>query len=65
MFESAVCMSRLALGALELDDEEIDRLVGEYRDRDAERFAAQADAGDLRARLDLMLRPGKGEIKEA
>ncbi|MBV9840187.1 MAG: cation:proton antiporter [Sphingomonadaceae bacterium] len=65
VYESAVCMGRMALGALELDEEEVERLVREYRDRDAERFAAQADAGDLRARLDLMLRPGEAERKEA
>jgi CPA2 family monovalent cation:H+ antiporter-2/glutathione-regulated potassium-efflux system protein KefB len=53
VFESALCMARLALEATGVDGGEIDRSEDTYRDRDAKRLQAQADSGDLRAGFNL------------
>ena len=53
VFESALCMARLALEAAGVDGGEIDRSEDTYRDRDAKRLQAQADSGDLRAGFNL------------
>ncbi|BBE35925.1 monovalent cation:proton antiporter-2 (CPA2) family protein [Sphingosinicella microcystinivorans] len=51
--ESAVLMGRAALKAADVDDETIDEIEAEYRERDSERLALQIASGDLRAGLDL------------
>jgi glutathione-regulated potassium-efflux system protein KefB len=60
VFESAVCMGRMALSALEVSSEDIDRIEADYRERDLRRLNAQHDEGDLRSNtaLELMYRPG-------
>jgi voltage-gated potassium channel Kch len=58
VYESAVSMGRMALAAVEIDGDEIDRTEERYRDIDKKRLAAQAEAGDLHAGDDLMVRPG-------
>ncbi|HEX8486254.1 cation:proton antiporter [Sphingomonas sp.] len=52
VFESAVCMARLALDEIGVDLAEVDRSENDYRDRDAERLRAQSDTGDMRAGID-------------
>ncbi|WP_174296736.1 cation:proton antiporter domain-containing protein [Sphingomonas bacterium] len=49
VFESAVCMARLAMVDIGVDGAEIDRTEDEYRRRDAERLREQTRSGDLRA----------------
>jgi CPA2 family monovalent cation:H+ antiporter-2/glutathione-regulated potassium-efflux system protein KefB len=46
VLESAVKMARLALGALEVGEEQIDRAEDMYRARDKERLKIQVAAGD-------------------
>jgi monovalent cation:proton antiporter-2 (CPA2) family protein len=58
VYESAICMGRMALGAVEIDEEEIDRTEERYRQLDTKRLAAQSEAGDLHAGDELMVRPG-------
>jgi CPA2 family monovalent cation:H+ antiporter-2/glutathione-regulated potassium-efflux system protein KefB len=55
VMESAVCMARLALAQVEVDEDEIDRVEQEYRGRDAERLKIQTDSGDLRAGIDQII----------
>ncbi len=55
VMESAVCMARLALAEVEVDEDEIDRVEQEYRGRDAERLKIQTDSGDLRAGIDKII----------
>lgn len=55
VIESAVCMARMAMAALEIDDDEIDRVEGEYRRIDAERLKEQTDSGDIRAGIDRII----------
>lgn len=57
VYESAICMARMAMHALEIDQDEIDRTADRYRDMDTRRLAAQAEAGDLHAGEELMIRP--------
>jgi monovalent cation:proton antiporter-2 (CPA2) family protein len=57
VYESAIRMGRMALAAVEVDEEEIDRTEERYRDTDAKRLAAQSRAGDLHAGDELMIRP--------
>jgi CPA2 family monovalent cation:H+ antiporter-2/glutathione-regulated potassium-efflux system protein KefB len=59
VFESAVCMARLALDEIGVDLAEIDRSDNEYRSRDAERLKAQSDSGDIRAGLDRAIAQGE------
>lgn len=58
VYESAICMARQALTALEIDDDDIDRAEEHYRDVDTRRLAEQAKTGDLHAADDLMIRAG-------
>jgi len=55
VFESAVCLARLAMAHLDIDDDEIDRVEGQYRRRDDERLKQQADSGDIRAGIEKMI----------
>jgi len=57
VFESAICMARQAMGALEISDDEIQRAEDHYRDIDQRRLAAQSEANDLHAGEDLIIRP--------
>ena len=57
VFESAICMARQAMAALEIDQDEIRQAEEHYRDIDARRLAAQSVSGDLHAADDLMIRP--------
>ncbi|WP_374942264.1 cation:proton antiporter [Sphingomonas sp.] len=52
VFESALCMARLALDDIGVDGGEIERSEDAYRDRDAQRLAAQSESGDIRAGFD-------------
>ncbi|MGN6280130.1 MAG: cation:proton antiporter domain-containing protein [Sphingomonas sp.] len=63
VFESAICMGRMALGELGLDGEAIDNGEADYRERDKDRLEQQAKSGDLRAGVDRMIvRPiGEGD----
>ncbi|MEH3107588.1 MAG: cation:proton antiporter [Sphingomonas fennica] len=59
VFESAVKMGRLALGAVGVEESEVDRVEEEYRLRDKARLRAQKEEGTIfadRAR-ELMFRP--------
>ena len=53
--ESAVCMARMGMAALEIDDDDIDRVEDEYRSRDADRLKQQTDTGDLRAGIERII----------
>jgi CPA2 family monovalent cation:H+ antiporter-2/glutathione-regulated potassium-efflux system protein KefB len=55
VMESAVKMGRMALQALDIDGEQIDRAEDMYRARDRERLSAQFEAGDLRAARDRII----------
>jgi hypothetical protein len=55
VMESAVKMGRLALEAIQVDGEQIDRAEDMYRARDKERLRAQYEAGDLRAARDRII----------
>jgi monovalent cation:proton antiporter-2 (CPA2) family protein len=61
VMESAVTMGRMALESMGVDAEEIDRIEGDYRERDSRRLRAQHEAGELRATtaMSLMYRPGR------
>ncbi|MGN6375788.1 MAG: cation:proton antiporter domain-containing protein [Sphingomonas sp.] len=66
VIESAVCMARLALTEIGVDEEQIDRTEQTYREHDADRLTAQAESGDLRAGIEKIitsgsLRPQPGE----
>lgn len=59
VLDSAVRMSRLAMEAVGIEGEEIDRTEDLYRKRDRERLKIQLAAGDLRAaREDVIARTG-------
>ncbi len=61
VLESAIKMARLAMEAVGVDEEEIDRTEDFYRQRDRERLKLQYEAGDLRAaREAITVRPGLG-----
>lgn len=55
--DSAIRMARLALAALEVDEDEIDRAEVKYREGDVARMQAQAATGDLYAGAEMMFRP--------
>jgi len=55
VMESAVRMGRLALEAIEVDGDQINRAEDMYRARDKERLRAQYEAGDLRAARDRII----------
>ncbi len=65
LFESAVLMGRMALAALDTDEDEVDRIEEEYRRLDAERLAAQIASGDLHAEEHKAFRPGSARLAEA
>ncbi|MBC2778205.1 cation:proton antiporter [Parasphingopyxis sp. GrpM-11] len=49
VFESAIVMAHRGMLAMELEDELIERVEEEFRDRDTRRLEAQHEAGDLHA----------------
>ncbi|MBW4329620.1 cation:proton antiporter [Stakelama sp. CBK3Z-3] len=49
VFESAIAMARAAMECVGVDEGERDESEAEYRNRDAQRMDAQAEAGDLHA----------------
>ncbi len=55
VMESAVKMGRMALQAIDVDGEQIDRAEDMYRARDKERLKAQFEAGDMRAARDRII----------
>lgn len=55
LMESAVMMARLAMEAVGVDGQEIDRTEAEYRKRDQARLQLQKETGDLRAGRDGMI----------
>jgi monovalent cation:proton antiporter-2 (CPA2) family protein len=59
VYESAICMARLAMSALDIGPDELDRAETYYRDVDTRRLSAQSEAGDLHAGSDMMIRPGE------
>ncbi|WCT71976.1 monovalent cation:proton antiporter-2 (CPA2) family protein [Sphingomonas naphthae] len=66
VYESAVKLGRLALGAIGLDEEQVDKIEQEYRLRDKARLRAQVEAGDIFAQpaRDLMFRnDGRQEVE--
>jgi len=62
LYESAITMGRQALEAIGVEEPEVDRIEEDYRERDRRRLDAQHDAGDLRAALQLIHRPGRPGI---
>jgi glutathione-regulated potassium-efflux system protein KefB len=62
VFESAICMARQAMTSLEIDPDDIQRAEDQYRDVDGRRLAAQAQANDLHAGEELMIRPSAGAV---
>jgi glutathione-regulated potassium-efflux system protein KefB len=63
VFESAVCMGREALRAFRIEEEEVERVVGEYLERDRQRLERQSASGDLHAMRDVMFGPSN-QIEE-
>lgn len=49
VFESAVELARLAMVAIEIEDETIEIVIDEYRDRDRRRLERQIEDGDMQA----------------
>jgi glutathione-regulated potassium-efflux system protein KefB len=49
LLESSIAMAQDGLSALGFDDEQRDRIVGEFRRRDAARLKAQFESGNMRA----------------
>src|SRR3546814_2868651 len=47
VYESAICMGRLALDQLGLDDAAIDNAEADYRERDGDRLTRQIETGDM------------------
>lgn len=58
VLESAVCMARLAMQEIGVDEGEIDETEQLYRDRDRERLDAQAESGDIRAGREKIITKG-------
>ena len=65
VIESAVCMARMAMAALHIDDDEIDRVEDQYRVRDAGRLKSQSEAGDVRAGLAEFIRDNRLDVEGA
>jgi len=66
VLESAVKMARMAMGSLNISDEEIARTEDMYRARDKERLRAQHETGDLHAAVDRILtQPARENEDEA
>ncbi len=55
-FESGVALGKEALRRMDVDDETILSIEGEFRRRDGERLALQTTSGDLQAGRDLIFR---------
>ena len=55
VIESAICMARLAMTKIGVDEESIDNTEADYRDRDARRLTRQTETGDMHAEDDAML----------
>ena len=64
LFESAVAMGREALLVFGVEDEEAERVVADYRERDRQRLEEQSSSGDIRALSELMFSPDN-QIDEA
>ncbi|HVI99473.1 MAG TPA: cation:proton antiporter [Sphingomonas sp.] len=54
VYESAICMGRVALDQLGLDEESIDNAEADYRERDGDRLTRQIETGDMHAAADRM-----------
>jgi glutathione-regulated potassium-efflux system protein KefB len=59
LFDSAVRMGRLALGAVGADEDEMDRIEAEYRRRDEVRLEMQSSSGDLHTAEEMMFHPDR------
>jgi glutathione-regulated potassium-efflux system protein KefB len=57
VYESAIRMGREALSLFCVDEEEVDRVEREYRERDLERLEQQTRSGDLHAGKQTMFGP--------
>ncbi len=57
LFELGIAMGREALRLFCIDDEEVDRVEGEYRRRDEERLESQRASGDIHALKERMFGP--------
>jgi glutathione-regulated potassium-efflux system protein KefB len=57
VWESAVAMGREALRSYGVDEEEAERVIAEYLDRDRQRLARQESSGDVRALRELIFGP--------
>jgi glutathione-regulated potassium-efflux system protein KefB len=57
--ESAISMGRAALGHLDTDESEIERLESEYRENDMARLASQIEADDLHAGMERNVLRGR------
>jgi len=57
LFESAVLMGRRALTHFGIGDEEAERVIAEYRERDRLRLESQSASGDLHALKESMFGP--------
>ncbi len=60
-YESAIALGLMGLGALDLPGDEIADAERAVRQIDDARLTLQIDSGDMRAGLDLRLRPGSGQ----
>ena len=58
VFESAVCMGRMAMASLGVDETELDRTEDRYRRNDAERLALQTEANDIYAARERIITTG-------
>ncbi len=65
VMESAVMMARLAMGAVGVDQGEIDKTEAEYRRRDAARLQVQRETGDIYAGRDGMFSQAAEAAKRA
>jgi glutathione-regulated potassium-efflux system protein KefB len=59
VYESAICLGRDALRAFGVEEDEIGVIEREYRRRDLDRLAEQADADDMFAGRTLMFAPDR------
>src|SRR3546814_11296254 len=57
VYESAICMGRLALDQLGLADAAIDNAEADYRERDGDRLTRQIETGDMPAAAERMATP--------
>jgi glutathione-regulated potassium-efflux system protein KefB len=64
VWESAVAMGRQALISFGIDEEETERVIAEYLDRDRQRLDRQSSSGDIRALRELIFSP-ENQIADA